>query len=157
MHNWVLWCAHSLFYSSSLLNYCMIAVVLCENFLCVSLYVYACAFLGYSLRFRWIVFIIFLLKLHIFECLCVGFAVTSSCLGLASVLIHELTARRAHDRLSNALCQWSSFDLQRKFSSTCAGSQHWIHHFLSQNCNVFCYFFSSHSTKLSFRSTEIFH
>lgn len=85
---WVLWCAHSLFYSSSSLMFSIIAwssACCVWNLLCLC--VYACAFLGYSLHFRWIVFIIFFLKLHLFECLCVCvlgalfLAVTSSCFG----------------------------------------------------------------------------
>lgn len=127
-------------------NYCMIVGVLCVKpfmSLCFSLCVYA---------LFWVIHFIFVESfssfffwsftyLNVCVSVCwVRFFWLLLLLVLASVLIHELTARRAHTPVVAMLCQWSSFKLQRKFSSTCAGSQHWIHHFLSQNCNVFHFF-----------------
>lgn len=130
-------------------NYCMIVGVLCvKPFMSLCFSVCVCMrFFGLFTSFSLNRFHHIFLKLHLFECLCVcvlgALFWLLLLLVLASVLIHELTARRAHTPVVAMLCQWSSFCVQRIFFSIGAGSQHWIHHFLSQNCNVFHFFATS--------------
>lgn len=129
-------------------NYCMIVGVLCVKPFMSHMSLYVCMrffglFTSFSLnRFHHFFWSFTYLNVCVSVCW-VRFFWLLLLLVLASVSIHELTARRAHTPVVAMLCQWSSFCVQRIFFSIGAGSQHWIHHFLSQNCNVFHFFATS--------------